>query len=277
MISVSNVSVNFGERQLLDSVSFVIGQRDRIGLVGRNGAGKSTLMKIIANYQTPNGGGTISKASDATVGYLHQDMTLPKGKTVIDEALTAFNEVKALEIRIEELNHQLTIRTDYETDSYMDLIHEVSDAQERHNILGGDTAQADAERILRGLGFKTSDMNRLTDEFSGGWQMRVELAKMLLQRPDFLLLDEPTNHLDIESILWLEKFLEDYPGAVVLISHDKQFLEPVGPAALQGLHFGRLGHGGVPLPHRPVGLRRQRDERHGLVQPRSDEHRELRQ
>ncbi len=227
MISVSNVSVHFGERTLLDSVSFVIGPRDRMGLVGRNGAGKSTMMKIIANYETPNGGGTISKASNATIGYLHQDMALPKGRTVIDEALSAFDEVKALEKQIEELNHQLTIRTDYETDSYMDLIHEVSEATERHHILGGETAQADAERILRGLGFKTSDMNRLTDEFSGGWQMRVELAKMLLQRPDFLLLDEPTNHLDIESILWLERFMEDYPGAVVLISHDKQFLDNV--------------------------------------------------
>ena len=227
MISVSNVSVHFGERTLLDSVNFVIGPRDRMGLVGRNGAGKSTLLKIIANYQTPNGGGAISKASDATIGFLHQDMTLPKGRTVIEEALSAFDEVKALERKIEELNHQLTIRTDYETDSYMDLIHEVSEATERHHLLGGETAQADAERILRGLGFKTSDMNRLTDEFSGGWQMRVELAKMLLQRPDFLLLDEPTNHLDIESIIWLEKFLEDYPGAVVLISHDKQFLDNV--------------------------------------------------
>ena len=239
MISISNVSVHFGERTLLDSVSFVIGARDRMGLVGRNGAGKSTMMKIIANFETPNGGGTISKASNATIGYLHQDMTLPKGRAVIDEALSAFDEVKALEKRIDELNHELTVRTDYDTDSYMDLIHEVSDATERHHILGGETAQADAERILRGLGFKTSDMNRLTDEFSGGWQMRVELAKMLLQRPDFLLLDEPTNHLDIESIIWLEKFLEDYPGAVVLISHDKQFLDNVTKRTVE-IELGKI-------------------------------------
>ena len=239
MISVSNVNVNFGERILLDSVSFVIGSRDRIGLVGRNGAGKSTLMKIIANYASPNGGGTISKASNATIGYLHQDMALPKGKTVIDEALSAFDEVKSLEKRIEELNHELTVRTDYDSDAYMDLIHEVSEATERHHILGGETAQADAERILRGLGFKTSDMNRLTDEFSGGWQMRVELAKMLLQRPDFLLLDEPTNHLDIESIIWLEKFLEDYPGAVVLISHDKQFLDNITKRTVE-IELGKI-------------------------------------
>ena len=239
MISVINVNVNFGERDLLDNVSFTIGERDRVGLVGRNGAGKSTLMKIIAGYVTPNGGGSIAKANEATIGFLHQDMTLPKGKTVMQEALTAFNEVKALEKRIDELNHELGERTDYETDSYMDLIHEVSDASERFHLLGGETAQADAERILKGLGFKSTDMHRLTDEFSGGWQMRVELAKMLLQRPDFLLLDEPTNHLDIESIIWLESFLSDYPGAVVLISHDKQFLDNVTKRTVE-IEMGKI-------------------------------------
>lgn len=227
MISVSNVSVFYGERALFDGVNLVIGERDRVGLTGRNGAGKSTMMKIIAGQVNPNGGGNVTRPNGTTIGYLHQDMATPKGKTVINEALTAFDEVKELEERIEQLNHELTERTDYESDSYMDLIHEVSDATERFHILGGDTAQADAERILRGLGFKQRDMERMTDEFSGGWQMRIELAKMLLQRPNYLLLDEPTNHLDIESILWLENFLEDYPGAVVVISHDKQFLDNV--------------------------------------------------
>jgi ATP-binding cassette, subfamily F, member 3 len=225
MISVSNVSVHYGERSLFDSVNLVIGERDRVGLAGRNGAGKSTMMKIMANFINPNGGGSVSRPNNTTVGYLHQDMSTPKGKTVLNETLTAFDEVKKLEDEIERLNIELTERTDYETDSYMDLIHEVSEATERFHILGGDTAQADAERILRGLGFKSSDMDRMTDEFSGGWQMRIELSKMLLQRPDYLLLDEPTNHLDIESIMWLERFLEDYPGAVVVISHDKQFLD----------------------------------------------------
>jgi ATP-binding cassette, subfamily F, member 3 len=225
MISVSNVSVHYGDRSLFDSVNLVIGERDRVGLAGRNGAGKSTMMKIMANFINPNGGGSVSRPNNTTVGYLHQDMSTPKGKTVLNETLTAFDEVKKLEEEIERLNIELTERTDYETDSYMDLIHDVSEATERFHILGGDTAQADAERILRGLGFKSSDMERMTDEFSGGWQMRIELAKMLLQRPDYLLLDEPTNHLDIESIMWLERFLEDYPGAVVVISHDKQFLD----------------------------------------------------
>jgi ATP-binding cassette, subfamily F, member 3 len=239
MISVINVNVNFGERILLDSVNFTIGERDRIGLVGRNGAGKSTLMKIIADYSKPNGGGTIAKPNDATIGFLHQDMTLPKGKTVMQEALSAFDEVRNLEARIEQLNHELGERTDYESDSYMDLIHEVSDASERFHLLGGETAQADAERILKGLGFKSKDMDRPTEEFSGGWQMRVELAKMLLQRPDYLLLDEPTNHLDIESIIWLERFLVDYSGAVVLISHDKQFLDNITKRTIE-VEMGKL-------------------------------------
>jgi ATP-binding cassette, subfamily F, member 3 len=239
MLSVVNVSVHLGERTLLDSVSFVISERDRVGLVGRNGAGKSTLLKIIASYQIPNGGGQITKPSASTIGFLHQDMALPKGKTVMQEALTAFEEVKILEDKIEKLNEELTIRTDYDSDEYMDIIHEVSEASERYLILGGETAQADAERILKGLGFKSSDMDRPTTEFSGGWQMRIELAKMLLQKPDYLLLDEPTNHLDIESIIWLESFLEDYPGALVLISHDKQFLDNVTKRTLE-IELGKI-------------------------------------
>lgn len=239
MISVSNVSVYYGERALFDSVNLVIGERDRVGLTGRNGAGKSTMMKIIAGQVNPNGGGNVSRPNGTTIGYLHQDMSTPKGKTVINEALTAFDEVKALEEKIEKLNQELTERTDYETDSYMDLIHEVTEATERFHILGGDTAQADAERILKGLGFKPRDLHRMTDEFSGGWQMRIELAKMLLQRPNYLLLDEPTNHLDIESILWLENFLEDYPGAVVVISHDKQFLDNVTKRTIE-IEMGKV-------------------------------------
>ncbi len=227
MINISNVSVYYGERALFDNVNFSITPRDRIGLVGRNGAGKSTMMKIIAGQTLPNGGGSVARPGGASVGYLHQDMSTPKGKTVLNETLTAFDEVKKLEQKLEDLHIEITERTDYESDSYMDLITQLTDANDRFELLGGATAQADTEKVLRGLGFKSSDMDRQTEEFSGGWQMRIELAKMLLQRPDYLLLDEPTNHLDIESIMWLETFLETYPGAVVVISHDKQFLDNV--------------------------------------------------
>lgn len=239
MINISNVNVHFGERTLLDNVLFTIGERDRIGLVGRNGAGKSTMMKIIAGHVTPNGGGNIARPNGTTLGFLHQDMSLPKGKTVLNETLTALEEVKRLEQRIAAIETELGERTDYESEGYFDLLHEHAEALERFELLGGSTQQGEAERILRGLGFKTSDMNRLTDEFSGGWQMRVELAKMLLQRPDYLLLDEPTNHLDIESILWLENFLQDYPGAVVVISHDKQFLDNITKRTVE-IELGKL-------------------------------------
>lgn len=239
MINISNVNVHFGERTLLDNVSFTIGERDRIGLVGRNGAGKSTMMKIIAGHITPNGSGNIARPNGTTLGFLHQDMSLPKGKTVLNETLTALEEVKRLEERIADIETELGERTDYESEAYFDLLHEHAEALERFELLGGSTQQGEAERILRGLGFKTSDMNRLTDEFSGGWQMRVELAKMLLQRPNYLLLDEPTNHLDIESILWLENFLQDYPGAVVVISHDKQFLDNVTKRTVE-IELGKM-------------------------------------
>jgi len=224
MIVLADISVKYGERVLLDSVNLVIGIRDKVGLVGRNGAGKSTTMKIIAGDVRPDEG-KVSRPSSSTLGFLHQEMNIPKGKTVLDEALTAFAETKALEQRIEEMHHEMETRTDYESEDYERLLEEYSLASDRFTILGGTAMEAEAERVLKGLGFKSSDLQRLTDEFSGGWQMRVELAKMLLQRPDYLLLDEPTNHLDIESIIWLEGFLKTYTGAVIIISHDKQFLD----------------------------------------------------
>jgi len=216
--------VKYGDRVLLDHINLVITERDKVGLVGRNGAGKSTLLKIIAG-DIGTDGGHVTRPSESTLGFLHQEMNLPKGKTVKDEALGAFGDVKALEQQIEDLNNEIAERTDYESDSYTKLLEDFSEANDRFLLLGGGSMEAEAEKVLKGLGFKTSDMNRLTDEFSGGWQMRVELAKMLLQKPDYLLLDEPTNHLDIESIIWLEGFLKDYPGAVIIISHDKQFLD----------------------------------------------------
>ncbi|MCR9287405.1 MAG: ABC-F family ATP-binding cassette domain-containing protein [Bacteroidetes bacterium] len=226
MITASNIFVKYGDRILLDSIDLVIGVKDKVGLIGRNGAGKSTLLKIIAKEITPDDG-NITMPTESTVGFLHQEMELPKGKTVIDETMTAFDGTKKIERRIEEINIELGVRTDYESDAYSKLLIEFSDLNDRFSLLGGDNMEADAEKVLKGLGFKNSDFSRLTDEFSGGWQMRIELAKMLLQRPNYLFLDEPTNHLDIESIIWLEQFLKTYPGAVLTISHDKTFLNNV--------------------------------------------------
>lgn len=226
MININGIFIKYGDRTLLNRINLVISERDKVGLVGRNGAGKSTLLKIIAGYMSPHDG-KVDRPSGSTLGFLHQEMNLPRGKTVMAETLTAFDEVRRLEKRIAEINDEMAARTDYESDAYMKLLEEFSEVSDRFQLLGGQTMEADAERVLTGLGFMDSDMSRLTDEFSGGWQMRIELAKMLLQRPDYLLLDEPTNHLDIESIIWLEKFLKDYSGAVILISHDKEFLDNV--------------------------------------------------
>ncbi len=238
MINISNVFVKYGDRVLLDYVNFVIGVRDRTGLVGRNGAGKSTILKIIAGHNAPHDG-KVSRPNGTTMGFLHQDMELPKGKTVMEEAMTAFDRLKKLEQRINDINDELGIRTDYESESYSEILVELSEATEEFNILGGTSMEAEVEKILSGLGFKSSDMDRLTDEFSGGWQMRIELAKMLLQRPDYLLLDEPTNHLDIESILWLENFLKTYEGAVIVISHDKMFLDNVTKRTVE-IELGKI-------------------------------------
>lgn len=239
MISVSNLSVFFGERVLYDNISFAIGERDRIGLAGRNGAGKSTLLKILTGYRVSIDGGNISKPNGSTIGYLHQDMLMPGGKTIMEETMTAFDEVKQLELHLEDLNKQLTEREDYESDEYMNIIHELSEATERLHAIDADSAKINAEKVLKGLGFKEKDFERPTDEFSGGWKMRIELAKMLLTKPEYLFLDEPTNHLDIESIMWLEDFLSDYPGAVVVVSHDKAFLDKVTKRTLE-LELGKM-------------------------------------
>ncbi|HMX40462.1 MAG TPA: ABC-F family ATP-binding cassette domain-containing protein [Saprospiraceae bacterium] len=218
--------MQYGNRILLDHVNFVLKPGERVGLVGRNGAGKSTLLKIIAGEMSPHEGDVVVP-THFTLGYLHQDMLLPKGKTVIAETMTAFAEINALEQQLHRIGEELAARDDYESDAYHKLIEQMSDVTEHLHHMGSATTQADAEKVLGGLGFSPSDMNRLTDEFSGGWQMRIELAKMLLRRPDLLLLDEPTNHLDIESILWLENWLYNYPGMLVVISHDRRFLDNV--------------------------------------------------
>ena len=238
MISVTNIFIKYGDRVLLNEVNLILKPKDKMGLVGRNGSGKSTILKVIAGEMKPDSG-SVNLSADSTIGYLHQDMELPKGKTVMSEALTAFEEVKKLESKIAKLNEEVAERTDYESADYSKLLQQVADLDDRFHLLGGISMEADAEKVLKGLGFKSSDMHRQTSEFSGGWQMRIELTKMLLRKPDFLLLDEPTNHLDIESILWLEKFLKNYHGAVIVISHDKQFLDNVTKGTIE-IEWGKI-------------------------------------
>ncbi len=224
MLNISKLTLHFGSRTLFEDVSFFIGPRERVGLIGKNGAGKSTLLRMIAGQQTASAG-TISMPKEATIGFLQQDMPHNDHQTVIDEASSAFSELNKLEERINHLTQEITHRTDYDADSYNELIVQLSDANERFHMMGGGQAEQHAQRILQGLGFTPEDMTRKLAEFSGGWKMRVELAKLLLLNPDLLLLDEPTNHLDIESIEWLENFLKNYPGTIILISHDRAFLD----------------------------------------------------
>ena len=224
MLHLTSLAVHFGDRTLFEGVDLAIGNKDRIGLVGRNGAGKSTLLKIIAGLQKPSEG-SVNTPKEYRIGYLPQEMEHEEESTVMEVAMQAFAEVQALETRLEALTKEVAERTDYESDSYADLIQELSDANERLDAIGASSTEEQAHRILQGLGFKITDMTRQMFEFSGGWKMRVELAKLLLMQPDLLLLDEPTNHLDIESIEWLESFLMHHPGAILLISHDRVFLD----------------------------------------------------
>ncbi|MDQ1771290.1 ATP-binding cassette domain-containing protein [Labilibaculum sp. A4] len=226
MISINNLTVEFGGFTLFKQVSFIVNTRDRIGLVGKNGAGKSTLLKIFAGFQAPTTG-TVSLPNEIKIGYLPQQVNHIDGNTVMEEALSAFEEVLGLEKEIAEINSEIAERTDYESEEYMKLIERLTDKNDRYHMMGGENIEAEAERTLLGLGFLRSDFIRQTTEFSGGWRMRVELAKILLRRPHVFLLDEPTNHLDIESIQWLEDFLKTYPGAVVLVSHDRAFLDNI--------------------------------------------------
>jgi len=226
MFTILNLTVQFSGNELFSQITFNVNPNDRIGLVGKNGAGKSTMLKIIAGQMEPETGNIVIP-DGKTVGYLPQEMFPDSHKTIFDETLTAFEELNRLEKKIEVLTHEITNRTDYESDSYHKLVQQLSECNERHHIIGGTNKDAEAEKVLMGLGFERSDFIRSCTEFSSGWQMRVELAKILLKRPDLLLLDEPTNHLDIESIQWLESFLTNYPGSVMLVSHDRTFLDTV--------------------------------------------------
>ena len=226
MVSINGVTVSFGGYNLFDNVSFLINPKDRIGLAGKNGAGKSTMLKILAGYQSPTKG-EVSRPKDCKIGYLPQDMTHQHGRTVYEETESAFEEIKKLQAKLVDINHQLETRTDYESDEYMVLIQDLTDINERLNMIGVENTEEEIEKVLIGLGFQRKQFHMQTSEFSGGWRMRIELAKLLLQRPDVLMLDEPTNHLDIEAIQWLEDFMEIFSGAVILISHDKTFLDTV--------------------------------------------------
>jgi len=226
MLNIHNLSVSFGGSYLFDEVTFRLGSGDRVGLVGKNGAGKSTMLKILSGDIKADTG-SIATEKEVKIGFLRQDIDFVKGRTVLQEAYEAFADIQIAERKLEEINHQLSSRTDYESDSYGALINELSDVSHHYEVLGGYHYAGDTEKILQGLGFKREDFNQPTDTFSGGWRMRIELAKLLLQSNDILLLDEPTNHLDIESILWLESFLKNFPGVVVIVSHDKMFLDNV--------------------------------------------------
>lgn len=264
MISINGLSVSFTGKTLFDNVSFIIKDKDRIGLTGKNGAGKSTLLKILSGLQASDSG-SIVLTGGHEVGYLPQEMIPDDSQTVLQETLTAFAKTNALEAQIEQLNQALAERSDYESEAYHKLIEKLSEANERFHLIGGNDRVGMAEKVLVGLGFKRSDFDRNMTEFSSGWQMRVELAKILLRKPEVMLLDEPTNHLDIESIAWLEEFLQTYQGAVVLVSHDRRFLDKVTTRTIE-IVLGKIEDYNVSYSEYVV----QREERRAVQQSAYD-------
>lgn len=257
MVSLSQVTVSFGGFDLFKDISFLVSPKERVGLVGKNGAGKTTLLKLLVGQMLPTSG-VVSIPREITVGYLPQQMDVANTRSVLDETMTAFSDTLRLEKDINKISKELEQRTDYESDEYAKLINQLTEKSERFNLLGGESLDAQAEVTLQGLGFKRTDFSRPTKEFSGGWRMRIELAKILLRKPDVLLLDEPTNHLDIESIQWLEDYLKTFPGALVLISHDRAFLDNVTERTIE-LSLGRAYDYRVPYS-KYVVLREERRE-----------------
>ncbi|MFD2725344.1 ABC-F family ATP-binding cassette domain-containing protein [Hyunsoonleella rubra] len=238
MLNIHNLSISFQGEYLFEDITFKLGNGDRVGLIGKNGAGKSTMLKILSKELEPDSG-QIATDKALKIGFLKQDIDFVQGRTVLEEAYQAFTEIKALEAKMERINTQLAERTDYESEGYNQLMIDINDLQHQYEILGGYNYQGNTEKILQGLGFSRDQFNNPTDTFSGGWRMRIELAKLLLQNNDILLLDEPTNHLDIESIIWLEGFLKNYPGAVVIVSHDKMFLDNITNRSIE-ISLGRI-------------------------------------
>lgn len=238
MLNIHNLTVSFHGESLFQKIAFQVSAGNRIGLVGKNGSGKSTLLRVISGDQSYDEG-SIALGKDVKIGFLRQDIEFESGRSLVQETQQAFVELKEVERKLEDINVQLGIRTDYESESYHQILIDLHELQTRYEILGGYTYEGDTERILLGLGFKREAFDKLTEDFSGGWRMRIELAKLLLQRNDILLLDEPTNHLDIESIVWLERFLQTYEGAVILVSHDKMFLDNTTNRTIE-ISFGKI-------------------------------------
>lgn len=257
MISIQDLKVEFSSQLLFDNVSFVINKKDKIALVGKNGAGKSTMLKIIAGLQSPSGG-TVSKSADLTIGYLPQQMTLVDKYTVKEEVMKAFDHIKELDSQIAKMNQELATRTDYESADYQELIDRLTHKNDLRAMYQAENYEAEIEKTLVGLGFERNDFNRPTSEFSGGWRMRIEIAKLLLKRPDVLLLDEPTNHLDIESIQWLENFLKLHANSLLLVSHDRAFIDNVTNRTIE-ISCGKIYDYNVNYSHF-VQLRQQRIE-----------------
>ena len=238
MLHIHNLSISFGGEYLFKEISFKLSAGNRVGLIGKNGAGKSTMLKIISG-EMPLDQGQIAKDKEINIGFLKQDIDFEEGRTVLEEAYQAFEAIKGIESQLDYINQQLVERTDYESEGYNQLMIDLNDYQQQYEILGGYNYQGDTEKVLKGLGFTTEDFDKQTNTFSGGWRMRIELAKLLLQSNDILLLDEPTNHLDIESILWLESFLQNFAGCVVIVSHDKMFLDNVTNRTIE-LSLGQI-------------------------------------
>jgi ATP-binding cassette subfamily F protein 3 len=258
MLHTSNLSLSFSGEYIFKNIGFRLGANERIGLIGKNGAGKSTLLKVIAGEQ-PFDAGEVAKEKGISIGFLKQDIDFEEGRTVLEEAYQAFENIKDIEQKLDRINEQLAERQDYESDEYHQLMIDLNTYQEQYEIHGGYNYQGETERILKGLGFKNSELNNPTDTFSGGWRMRIELAKLLLQQNDILLLDEPTNHLDIESIIWLEKFLNQSSACVVIVSHDKMFLDNVTNRTIE-ISLGQLYDFNLPFSKFKVQRKLQREQ-----------------